>query len=527
MSLGIGYAPPAVQEWWPDVEYTPDGLPTYPLVRYNGKTVYGLQPRQMECMDLTPLSPAHDGVREHIAFGGAAGGGKSHLARTVAALVATRYPGSRGIIFRESYNEVMKNHAEKMQEEVPLGMGRFNKGEKAFRWANGSVTYFGYLESPEDVWRYHGTDYDYMVFEEATRYAFASVNFLTGQRLRSTGAGLPLPFALYPSNPGGPGHTWYKRLFIDRAFRGKEDPRAYGFIQAFLADNAILNTRDPSYKAKLDTLMEPFLSWYRDGNWKAGSGLYFSELDRRIHVCRAFTHPPEHWPVFGGFDWGYTHPWRFGVYATDEDGTTFKLDTLGGRKQQIRDVIQEIEAGLARLGVPVERLTHVAAGLDIFHKKGRELGYEGPTYAELMLDASIPVVEASVARVRGAMNVRMYLSHAPDREPALRFCDTPGNSRCLDVLESRIEDPKNQEDCLKTDADLFGEGGDDDYDETRYALASRPMQAPSVGLDVDVRSAWDPQVLQAEHERTRRPPERLHVRVPRGNDYHPDFGGQF
>lgn len=527
MSLGVGYAPPEVQPWWPEVQYSAQDVPIYPVVRYEGKVIYGLQARQMECLDMSPLSPAHDGVMEHIGYGGAAGGGKSHLARAVAAMVATRYPGSRSIIFRESYPEVMKNHAEKMQEEVPLGMGRFNRSEKAFRWNNGSITYFGYLEGPNDVWRYHGTDYDCMVFEESTRYPYSSINFLTGQRLRSTGAGIPLPFALYPSNPGGPGHTWYKRLFIDRSFRGDENPEAYGFVQAFLADNRILQVRDPSYAKKLNTLMEPYLSWYRDGNWKAGSGLYFSELDRRVHVCRAFTDPPAHWPVFGGFDWGFTHPWSFGVYTTDEDGTTFKLDTLRGRKQQIREVIQEIKSGLERLEVPVERLTHVAAGLDIFHKKGRELGYDGPTYAELMIAADLPVIEASVARVQGALNVRAYLAHSPLREPALRFCDTIGNSRCLDVLESRVEDPKNPEDCLKTDADVFGEGGDDEYDETRYALASRPMKAESIGLDVDVMSAWDPQVLQAEAERNRRPPEKTTVRLPRGGDYHPDFGGMY
>jgi hypothetical protein len=38
-------------------------------------------------------------------------------------------------------------------------------------------------------------------------------------------------------------------------------------------------------------------------------------------------------------------------------------------------------------------------------------------------------------------------------------------------------DDSKPEDVLKVDADENGKGGDDEYDETRYALMSRPAPA--------------------------------------------------
>ena len=81
--------------------------------------------------------------------------------------------------------------------------------------------------------------------------------------------------------------------------------------------------------------------------------------------------------------------------------------------------------------------------------------------------------------------------------------NTPGNLKCIEQLESRVADPDNIEDVLKTDADDFGEGGDDSYDETRYGAMSRYAPATKPPDDAPW-SAWDPAVLAAERERLTR-----------------------
>jgi hypothetical protein len=88
-------------------------------------------------------------------------------------------------------------------------------------------------------------------------------------------------------------------------------------------------------------------------------------------------------------------------------------------------------------------------------------------------------------------------------DPSLRFFDTKNNRTCLEQMENMAEDPANAEDVLKMNADDFGENGDDMYDETRYACASRPPtpDSPWTGQSVN---PWAPAVLEHEMKEQRR-----------------------
>ena len=479
------------------------GVPVQPIVVFNGRVIYGLQPKQEVCFHHTPLSDewADNGSPLYIGYGGAAGGAKSHTARAILTRAALQWAGSVGIIFRKTLRELEENHIEKFLEEIPKELGRYNSQKKLIRWVNGSRTYFGYLESDKDKFRYQGSEYDVMVFEESTHYPFETVNWLLSNRLRATVAGA-IPFAVFPSNPGNVGHFWFKRWFIDGRFKEDEGeiPGEYAFIQAYLEDNQILLTRDPKYLPKLNKLPEPWRSWMRDGDFEAGAGLFFPTLSRKIHLVKPYEVPP-HWPLFSAFDWGFNHPWVFGIYAGNEDGGVVKLDTWTGRGETNRQIVESFMDMANTKKIDLNRLQYTVCGLDAFHHKGRELGYEGPTMGEILVEGGLTPIEANTGRVYGATNLRNYLHWEKDpwMPPGLTFMDTPGNRRCFECLEARVSDEKNIEDVLKTDADAYGEGGDDDYDETRYAMASRPEWAPSIGLDRQL-SAFDPEVLAYEAE---------------------------
>ncbi len=62
------------------------------------------------------------------------------------------------------------------------------------------------------------------------------------------------PRIYYTCNPGGPGHAYIKRLFIDRAFLDGESPQDYVFIPAKVYDNQVLMQRDPGYLKRLEAL---------------------------------------------------------------------------------------------------------------------------------------------------------------------------------------------------------------------------------------------------------------------------------
>lgn len=500
----------------------PYGVEVQPVVMHGDRVVYALQPKQLDVWKLTPLyrsaSKAHQ--PRHIGYGGAAGGGKSYLARAIAAGVALCWPGSTTVLFRRTYPELHSNHVVPFQKET-AGLARWNGQNKEFIWLNGSRTVMGHLLTEDDVTRYQGNAYDCMVFEEATHYAWAAVSWLTSNRLRASVEG-SVPFAVYPSNPGDIGHQWYKRLFISRKHRPdlEEDPRDYEFVQAYLEHNEILRRRDPAYEVKLRGQPEPYRSWYLLGDWNSGVGLALPQLDRRVHLVRPFR-VPEHWPMFGGFDWGFSHPWVFGLYASNEEGHVFAVDRIHGRRQSdtllIRSILETAKERHHDLG----RLNYVAAGRDVFNKRGRDVGYDGETLGERMILAGIPVIEANNERIAGLRQMREYLAweqmgpNGEDDDPFVRIMETPDNLKLVDCLEAMVTDPDRPEDALKTDANEFGEGGDDDYDEFRYALASRPARARQIAVEQEVR-AWDKHVLRAEHERLRRVTDR--PLQPRGSD---------
>ena len=61
---------------------------------------------------------------------------------------------------------------------------------------------------------------------------------------------------LLTANPGGIGHSWVKRIFIDKQFIDNERPEHFGFVQAKVYDNKALMDVDPDYVQRLEDLPE-------------------------------------------------------------------------------------------------------------------------------------------------------------------------------------------------------------------------------------------------------------------------------
>ncbi len=109
-------------------------------------------------------------------------------------------------------------------------------------FGNGSVLQFGYCACDRDADRYQGAEYDVIFFDEATQ--------LKEQWMRKLAAcvrgvnGFPKRI-YYTCNPGGPGHGYIKRLFIDRRYEPGENGGEYAFIPARVTDNGALLARQP------------------------------------------------------------------------------------------------------------------------------------------------------------------------------------------------------------------------------------------------------------------------------------------
>lgn len=235
----------------------------------------------------------------YVCYGGARGGGKSWCVRHKAVLMAARYAGLRVLILRRTLIELRENHIRPLRQLL-RGVAEYRATDKTFEFPNGSLIVFGYCDSEGDVDQYQGQEYDVIFLDEATHFTDYQYATLTAA-LRGANK---FPKRMYLTcNPGGVGHAWVKRLFIDRDFREGERPEDYVFIPARVTDNQILMARDPEYVRRLDNLPHGLREAWRDGSWDVFAGQYFTEWNRALHVVEAFQ-PPEGWRWYVTMDYG-------------------------------------------------------------------------------------------------------------------------------------------------------------------------------------------------------------------------------
>lgn len=211
---------------------------------------------------------------KHIAFGGARGGGKSWAVRTKAKLLAFRYAGIRLLIVRRSYPELMNNHINILRNEL-AGAAVYNDRDKILRFMNGSTVNFMYCDRDGDLDRIQGVEYDVIFIDEATQ--------LSEYQMKSIAACVrgvnPFPKRVYYTcNPGGRGHGYIKRLFVDRRFKDGENPEDYSFIQSLVSDNTALMKAQPDYVKQLEALPPKLKEAWLYGKWDIFDGQFFEDF---------------------------------------------------------------------------------------------------------------------------------------------------------------------------------------------------------------------------------------------------------
>lgn len=296
-------------------------------------------------------------TQKHIGFGGARGGGKSWAVRTKAKLLALRYPGIRLLIVRRTYPELVNNHITELRRQTQ-GIAVYNDKNKVLTFANGSTLHFMYCAKDADLDRLQGVEYDIIFFDEATQ--------LSEHQMRTISACLrganDFPKRIYYTmNPGGQGHAYIKRIFIDRRFEKDEDPDEYVFIQSLVTDNKALMQAQPDYVKQLDSLPPRLRDAWRYGCWDLFEGQFFEEFrdDPQHYRDRLFTHviepftPPRTWTLYRSFDWGYSRPFSCAWWAVDFDGRLYRILELYGctktPNEGVKWTPQQVFAEIARI----------------------------------------------------------------------------------------------------------------------------------------------------------------------------------
>lgn len=495
------------------------------------KLDYVAQPKQ-QMMHACPANA--------ILYGGSAGPGKSYAIRHDLGNWCLKIPKLQVYLFRRTYPELEKNHVLPVMMDWGERYGRYNKVDKRYLFPNGSIIHFCHAQHEQDVMSYHGAEIHILAIDELSTFTEWQFVYLRN-RVRCT-LDIPeqyrgrIPGILAGSNPGGPGHEFCKRLFVDfcrlqtedaedRMARGKhvyEHPHRrlgytiyYGlrrakpndggmlhaYIPGLLEDNQVLMQSDPGYINRVKAMPEPYRSAYLDGDWDIFVGQMFN-FNRRDHVCRPFP-VPDHAKLSMTMDWGFGAPYSLGWWFCDGENRAFRCGEVYGwtkvpnkgvrhTDSEIAEVIIKkekamgfrsedggLKVGECNIGRILREVEYILSP-DCFSKKpDYKGGGQGPSTAEIFAEYGIVGRPGDATRDQKVRQFHERLRIRDGERPMLQVFDTCSQFiRTVPLLQQDEHDPE--------DVDTTGE--DHIYDEAALYLMSRPL---SLEVPVAKQSSYD------------------------------------
>lgn len=283
----------------------------------------------MSSINFSELSKFHEKQRlalealdkyKYILYGGAKFGGKSYwlrwtCVRQLLKWASQGHTGVRVAIFCEDYPALKDRQLTKVQVEFPKWLGTLSNNNiegLSFRLKpeyGSGVIMFRNLDDPSKY--------------ASSEFAMAAVDELSKNReevfsqLRSIirWPGIEDTKFIAGTNPGGVGHDWVRRKWIDRDGENESEQHLFHFVQAKAYDNP--NVTD-SYIKQLENLPEALRMAYLEGSWDAFEGQFFTEFRESIHV-KEHTEPPGHWKRYLSIDYGRKASFVALWFAVDPD----------------------------------------------------------------------------------------------------------------------------------------------------------------------------------------------------------------
>ena len=418
---------------------------------------------------------------QEVLYGGAAGGGKSFamLADPVRYL---NNPSFRGLLVRRSTEELREliSVSKQIYPEAIPGI-KFMERDKTWVAPSGATLWLSYLDRDDDVTRYQGQAFSWIGFDELTQWPSPYPWNYMRSRLRTTRDSNLKLYQRATTNPGGPGHSWVKKLFIDPSPTNKSFwatdgetgktirwPKGHSregeplfkrrFIPATLFDNPYLSD-DGLYEANLLSLPEHQRKQLLQGDWDVNEGSAFPEWNRNIHVVSPFN-IPNNWVKFRACDYGYgsyTGVVWIAVSPSEQLIVYRELYVTKVIATDLADKIIELEEG--------ESIRYGVLDSSLWHKRGDT----GPSLAEQMIMRGCrwrPADRSKGSRVAGKneLHRRLQIDEYTE-EPRLVFFNSCTNT--ISQLPVIPLDKNNPE-----DVDTHSE--DHLYDALRYGVMTRP-----------------------------------------------------
>lgn len=371
--------------------------------------------------------------KRYNCYGGARGGGKSWATQRKSCLLALNYPGIKILIIRREYSDMENSIIDPILSILPQSIYSYNKTEHRITFSNGSIIKFGNMPGygAAVMGRYQGQEHDILFMEEATQFLENEFRGLDAI-VRGTNN---FPKRVYLTcNPGGVGHTWVKRLFVDRKFKADEDPEDYAFFPATVDDNVDLIKANPQYIKTLENLPPDIRAAHRHGDWNILAGIFFKEFQDGVHTCDPFPIPKD-WVRYRAFDYGLDMFFCIWV-AVDENGRSYVYREY----EQPDMVVSDAARKQLMLTGPEEHIEATIAPPDMW-SRNRETG---KTQAEVFSDNGVGLLKASNSRVQGWSSMKEAFRVGDDGRPDLIIFDTCKSLiDCLKGLQHSTTDPND------------------------------------------------------------------------------------
>ena len=230
-----------------------------------------------------------------ILLSGSAGGGKSRTGLEIIHRYMQQYPGSTGLMMRKAREWTEKSIVPFLKQAV-IGKSKVaehKKGDKLFRYKNGSTLYYGGMKDDDqrESVRSIGGDggLDIALFEEANAFSEDDWNEMIG---RMRGKAGPYYQTIFMTNPDAPNH-WINRRFI----LGKQATVYYSGAK----DNPF---NPPEYVEDLNQMTGILYERLVLGRWVQAEGVIYDNFSPEQNVTTDAEYIPGK-PVIWGVDDGY------------------------------------------------------------------------------------------------------------------------------------------------------------------------------------------------------------------------------
>lgn len=421
---------------------------------------------------------------QEVLYGGAAGGGKSHVQVMDAMLYALKYPKSKQLILRRTFVELDKSIIRTVMNLYPQKIFKFNSSAHTGTFINGSLIDFGYIATDNDLNRYQSSEYDMIRFDELTHFTEHQYTYMLS-RLRGAA---PFPRQMKSStNPGSVGHQWVKKRFVDpsppnKVFIG-EGNLSKVFIPALLSDNPFLTKNDPTYRDRLLALSERDKKALLYGDWNIFEGQYFDEFDEKVHVCEPFEIPKD-WRRYRALDYGLDMLACVFV-AVNSVGQAFVYKEVGQSNLPISSAAGRVLDMTKRDkdGHPTEEFYLTLAPPDLWNRSQET----GRSKATIFGDAGLYLTKSNNDREAGWLAIKELLKLDSNGEPRLKIFNTCRELiKCLPAL---IRDEKKPTDCATEPHEITHHP-----DALRYFAVF--WWRPGDQVDNSVRKRWTPDMWE-------------------------------